>query len=449
MKIKTLIKQEFYKENFNKIFEEAKSLNKKYSFFINIKNGQEKIKENSFVFTAKDNICSKGLITTAGSKILENYLPSFNATSINKLEENNGVLIGKTSMDEFGFGTFSTNCGFKIPKNPIDKKRSCGGSSGGAAGYVKASKFPTIALAESTGGSISCPASFCNVVGLTPTYGLVSRYGLIDYANSLDRIGVVTKTTSDAALALSMISGYDDKDATSLNKKNSDYSRFCNKDVKGMKVAIPKEYLENVDENIKKIFLDSITKLDNSGIKYKEVSLKYLKYSVPTYYILATSEASTNLAKYCGIRYGMDLKLKESFNEYFSEVRNKFLGKETKRRILLGTFARMEGYRNLYYIKAAKVRTLIINEFKRLFSTYDIILAPTMPIFPPKFKDIEKLTPLQIYQMDLLTIHPSLAGLPMLTVPIKNSKLPVGLHIIADHLKEGNVIKLGDYYEKN
>jgi len=393
-------------------------------------------------------LCTKGLKTTAGSRILENYTPSFDATAVARLKEKGFAVVGKAAMDEFGFGTFSVNT-FKVPKNPIDVLRSCGGSSGGPAAIVAASKHIMFALATSTGGSISCPAAFCGVVGLTPTYGAVSRYGLIDYANSLDKVGVISKTVRDAAKVLSIIAGSDEKDSTSLKVEKQDYTKFCGKDIKGLKIGVPKEYFEGVDKAVKENVEAAIEKLRKLGAKVERISLPLTKYALAAYYIIAMSEASTNLAKYCGLRYGSALDLKGNFNEYFSEVREQFFGKEAKRRVLLGTFVRMAGYREQYYLKALKVRRMIIDEFEKAFENYDVIAAPTMPIIAPKFSEIEKLTPAQQYAMDILTVTPNLAGLPHISVPCGFvGKMPVGLHLIGGHLQEGKIIQVADMYER-
>ncbi len=399
----------------------------------------EKIEKNpqgslaGLPISVKDGICVKNMESAAGSEILKNYRPPFSATVINKLEKEGAIIIGKTSQDEFGFGGFSVNTK-KIPKNPHNLTRSCGGSSGGAAGFTAFTTQPHLALGESTGGSIANPASFCGVVGLTPTYGLVSRYGLIDYANSLDKIGTLGKTVSETFLGLYYMAGYDEKDSTSLPQKI-----LPGKKVK--KIAVIKESLE-VDKEIKDIVL---SKLKN----YDTISLPSIKkYSIPAYYLIALSEASTNLAKYCGLRYGQTLPLKGDYNEFFTEVRSKFFSKESKRRIILGTFARMSGFRDAYYFKALKARTLIINEYKKAFKKYDVLISPTMPIAAPKFTEIEKLSPLENYMMDILTVGPNLAGLPHLSINAGfKEKMPVGIMLIANHLEEEKLRMLGEEIE--
>jgi len=432
--------------------EKSISIQKKFSPFITLPDklatNPKKGPLSGFVISVKDNICTKGIQTTAGSLILKNYTPPFNATCVEIALDAGGTILGKTAMDEFGFGTFSVNCAYGIPKNPLDPDRSCGGSSGGASCITAAADFPHVALAESTGGSISCPAAFTGTVGLTPTYGLVSRWGLIDYANSLDKIGCIGKSVHDVALLLSVVAGNDPKDSTSLNVPQQDYTKYLKKDVKGMKIGVPKEYFEGIDEKNTKVIWNAIKKLESLGATYEEVSLPHTKYALPSYYIIAVAEASTNLAKYAGMRYGLHQGLKGNFNEYFSTVRSNGFGEEAKRRIILGTFARMAGYRDAYYLKALKVRTNVIEDFKRAFKSFDVLAAPTMPVVAPKFTDIEKLSPIEVYMMDILTVAPNLAGVPMISIPAgKVDKMPVGLHLMGNHLQEGKILQIAYNFE--
>lgn len=398
--------------------------------------------------SAKDCICTEGIQSSAGSRILEGYKPPFDATVIQKVKKAGGVVIGKTQQDEFGFGTFSTNSGFGVPRNPLDPSRSCGGSSGGAAALTRALDFPHIALAESTGGSISCPAAFCGVVGLTPTYGLVSRWGLIDYANSLDKIGVIAREVDDAALMLQEIQGFDPDDFTSLSTLSKGYP--LQPRVEGLRIGVPKEYFSGVDDQIEAGVWEAIKALESEGAKVRELSLPHAKLSLAAYYTIATAEASTNLAKYCGMRYGPSLPLQGDFNEHFSAVRTRFLGQEAKRRIMLGTFARLAGYRGKYYLKALQARTLILSDFEKAFrgkGRVDVLISPAMPILPPRFSEIEKLTPLQNYQMDILTVGPNLAGIPHLSIPWGTSRFSAGVHILGDHLQERKVLEAGKALE--
>lgn len=436
----------------NDIIKTAKELNKTLDCFITINDRFSESKKgelSKYTISVKDCFCTKGLRTTGGSRILENYIPTYDATVVEKVKKLGGAIIGKTGMDEFGFGTFSTNCGYKIPKNPWDMNRTCGGSSGGSGCITAAIDTPHIAVAESTGGSISAPAAFCGVVGITPTYGRVSRYGLLSYASSLDKPGIIAQNVKDAALGLSIIAGHDERDSTSINKEVPDYVKACKTDLKGIKIGIPKEYLsEGVDEKVKEHFHNAVAKLEELGAKTVEVSLPMTKYALSTYYIIAVSEASTNLAKYCGIRYGATLPIKGNYDEFFSEVRTKYFGDEAKRRIILGTFTRMTGYRDAYYLKAMKVRRLIIEDFKKAFKKVDVLVTPTMPVVAPRFDEIQKLTPMQNWAMDVCTVGPNLAGIPMISVPCGFADdMPVGLHILGDHLDESKLFHVAYAYE--
>ncbi len=404
--------------------------------------------------SVKDNICVEGFPATAGSKILETYRPEITATVVKKIQNSGGNIFAKTNQDEFGFGTFSMNSAFEIPKNPYDTERVTGGSSGGAAALTSALDQPHVALGQSTGGSISNPAAFCGVVGITPTYGKVSRYGLIDYANSLDKIGTMAQRVEDAALILDIISGKDEKDFTTLDRGNGSLAEV-KPDVKGMKIAVPRQYIEfeGMDKKVREKFWDSIGVYEDLGAEVEEVDMPKIakEYVVPTYYIIAMSEASTNLAKFCGMRYGIEKDTeKESFNEYFSEIRSEGFGDEVKRRVLLGHFLRQEGYKDAYYIKALKVRRLIIEEYKETFKNYDIIASPTMPIIAPKIAEARKTKMIEIYAMDTLTVGPNLAGIPHLSVPCgKVDRMPVGMHLIGDHFREDKIVAAAKAFESD
>lgn len=438
-----------------KIIEECKKIDREYHYFNIIdeepkKEGNGKL--NNIAVSVKDCICVKGMESRAGSKILENHKPVFNATVIEKVKKQGALIIGKTAQDAFGFGSFSTNVGkdMKTPLNPFDKQRACGGSSGGAAGLTQKASFNHIALGQSTGGSIVCPASFCGVIGLCPTYGRVSRYGLIDYANSLDKIGPIAKKVKDVALMLEIIAGFDEKESTTLNAEVPKYTDFLKKEIKGMKIGIIKEaFGKGIDEEVKNKVEEGIKQLEKQGAKTEKISLPLTeKYVIPTYYLLAMCEASTNLAKFCGMRYGASEIIKGNFNEYFSKVRSDYFNDESKRRIIIGTFARMAGYRDAYYIKAAKVRTKIIEEYKKAFKKVNLLVSPTMPFVAPKFKEIEKLTPLESYMADILTAGPNLAGLPHISIPVGfKDKMPIGLMLTADHLQEEKLIQAGSKLE--
>lgn len=450
-------------EHTHKVIEEVKRINKEYNYFNVIADElaieqAEQVKKNpkgrlaGLPVSVKDCICVRGVESRAGSRILSGYKPVFDATVIEKVKKEGAIIIGKTAQDEFGFGGFGANVGIgmKVPLNPFDKERACGGSSAGSGGITQRASFPHISIAESTGGSIVNPASFCGVVGLCPTYGRVSRYGLMDYANSLDKIGQMAKKVEDAALALEIIAGFDSNESTSLDVPVDSYTKFIRKDVKGMKVGVIKESLgEGVNDAVKDNVWEAIKELESLGVKYEEISLPLVsKYGIEAYYLIAMSEASTNLARYCGMRYGKHEKLEGNFNEYFSKVRSLNFGEEAKRRIMVGTFARMAGFRDAYYIKSMKVRTRIIEEYKKAFKKYDCLVSPTMPIIAPTFSDIEKLTPLQNYMMDVMTVGPNLAGLPHININVGfEDNLPVGMLLIADHLQEKNIIQVGSCLE--
>jgi aspartyl-tRNA(Asn)/glutamyl-tRNA(Gln) amidotransferase subunit A len=442
-------------EHTHKVIDECKKINKEYHYFNAISDKlaielAEAVKKKpkgklaGLPVSVKDCICVKGVESRAGSAMLAGYKPVFDATVVERVKKEGGIIIGKTAQDEFGFGSWSLNVGkgMGVPRNPIDKERTCGGSSGGSGGITKKASFPHISLGESTGGSITCPASFCGVHGLCPTYGRVSRYGLIDYANSLDKIGPMATSVADIALMQQVISGHDPLEPTSLDRPVDDYLSLLAKGRKGLKVGVVKEtFGEGVSSEVADKVKDYLSALD---IEHAEVSLPLnMKYSMGTYYLIATSEASTNLAKLCGMRYGAHKELKGSFNDYFSKVRGTNFGAEAKRRIIIGTYARMAGFRDDYYIRATKVRTLLINEYKKALKKHDILLTPTMPVLPPRLDEVEKLTPLDNYMMDILTIGANLAGLPHLNVPVGTKKgLPVGATFIADHLQEGKLIQV-------
>ncbi len=444
----------------HKTIENAKKINKEYNYFTVISEEHaleqaEKVRKEKkgllagVPITVKDCICVKGVETTSSSRILKSYKPVFDATVIKMLEKQGAIIIGKTVQDEFGFGSFSVNVGldYKVPKNPFDKDRVTGGSSGGSAGITQ--KLDNhFSIAESTGGSIETPASFCGVIGFCPTYGRVSRYGLISYANSLDKIGPMTKSINDAALIMNIISGSDEKDSTSSKEKVQDYTKFINKSIKGLKIGVIS--VNDIDVDIDKAQWNAIKNLEQQGATYDKISLPITeKYGISAYYIIAMSEASTNLACLSGMRYGAQENISMHFDEYFSSIRSKHFGKEAKRRIILGTFTRMAGYRDAYYLKATRVRTLIIKEYKKLFKDYDVIISPTTPFVAPKFKDIEKLTPLQNYLADKLTVGPNLAGIPHMSYPFGNKKaLPIGLQFMSDHFKEEELIRIGSALEK-
>ncbi|AOV94867.1 hypothetical protein AQV86_02985 [Nanohaloarchaea archaeon SG9] len=434
--------------------EELKQVDEKYNLMREIKNGEKSHGElEKIPFVVKDAIATEGVTTSAGSKILEDYRPVFDATVVKRLKKSGAQFFGKTEQDEFGFGTFSTNNAFTTPKNPHDEERVVGGSSGGAGAVVAAMDKPLISIGESTGGSITNPAAYNGVVGITPTYGRVSRYGLVDYANSLDKIGVLAENVYGAAKGLEVIAGHDENDQTTAEKKVPEYSDLEKK--QDLKVGVPKQYLEleGLEEGVKENFEESLEKLEETGAEVEKVDMPLLSadYAVPSYYVLAMAEASTNLAKMSGIRYGLEMDPEnfEDFNEYFSEVRSEGFGEEAKRRILLGTYTRMAGYRDQYYIKAAEVRQKIINQYKEAFEEFDVLLSPSMPNIAPKIEEAESMDPAEIYAMDTLTVGPNLAGLPMISVPNgKSEGMPTGLHIVGDHFEEKKILDVAYSYRR-
>lgn len=397
----------------------------------------------------KDNMCTEGIKTTCASKILHNFIPPYNATAAEKLEKAGAVLVGKLNMDEFAMGSSNENSSFYPVHNPWDLKRAPGGSSGGAAAAV-AADGAIYTLGSDTGGSVRQPASFCGVVGLKPTYGRVSRYGLIAYASSLDQIGPVTKDVRDCAWVLGAIAGHDEKDSTSANVPVSDYSHALNKDIKGMKIGIPKEYFaEGLDEEVKVKILDAIEKLEELGAVCEEMSLPHTEYALPAFYLLAPAEASSNLARYDGVRYGYRDKNAEDLISMYKQTRSQGFGSEVKRRIMLGTYALSSGYYDAYYLKALKVRTLVKQDFDQAFERYDVIVAPTAPTVA--FKLGEKADdPLSMYLSDLFTIPVNMAGLPAISIPCGFSQgMPVGLQIIGRPFDEETILQVAYNFEQN
>ena len=398
---------------------------------------------HAFHFSAKDNLCSTEFQTRAGSKILEGYRPPFDATAIARLRQAGGLLVGKTAMDEFGFGSFGTNSASVIPRNPFDTSRSCGGSSSGAAATASVLK-DHLALGVSTGGSISCPASFCGVIGFTPTYGRVSRWGLIDFGSSLDKIGLLSSSSDLVRKYFPIIAGPDPLDPTSQAQPPLDMGG----DIKV--VAIPEESLTNLSDEVRSSFEEALTILEDMGMEIRHISMPSLRFALPAYYFLSTAEASTNLARYCGMRIGvLNDNINQSFNDFFSQTRSQEFGDEAKRRILLGTFSRMVGFRDQYYLKALQVRQRIIHEYEKEFRSADAVLTPTMPFVAPRFEEIAHMSPLQLYQADALTVPPNLAGLPHLSLPCGYpGGLPVGMQIAAPHWMEGRLLELADRWGK-
>jgi aspartyl-tRNA(Asn)/glutamyl-tRNA(Gln) amidotransferase subunit A len=402
----------------------------------------------------KDNICTQGNNTECCSKILGGFRPPYDATVIKKLK-NAGVPIfpAKLNMDEFAFGSSTENSYFGVTHNPWDLQCVAGGSSGGSAAAIAADEA-VWALGSDTGGSIRQPASFCGVVGLKPTYGRVSRYGLIAFASSLDQIGPLTKDVSDCALLMNLIAGHDPLDATSVSLPVPDYTRSLNGDIKGVRVGIPKEYfVEGMDREVKAIVEEAIQKLNSLGATQGRISLPHSEYAVPVYYILATAEASSNLARFDGVQYGLRThntgRTTQNMIEMYKQTRGDGFGEEAKRRILLGTFALSHGYYDAYYLRALKVRTLIKQDFDQAFRDFDCIVTPTCPT--PAFRIGEKTQdPLSMYLSDIYTISVNLAGIPAISVPCGFTKkgLPVGMQILARPFNEELLLRLAHAYEQ-
>jgi aspartyl-tRNA(Asn)/glutamyl-tRNA(Gln) amidotransferase subunit A len=397
----------------------------------------------------KDNMCTEGVRTTCASKILGSFIPPYDATVVGKLKQAGIVLCGKPNMDEFAMGSSTENSGFFITKNPWDLERIPGGSSGGSAAAVAADECIG-SLGSDTGGSIRQPAACCGVVGLKPTYGRVSRYGLVAFASSLDQIGPITKDVTDTALLMNVIAGHDPKDSTSANIPAPDFTKTLKKDVKGLKVGIPKEYfIEGMDREVEKAVKDAVKTLESLGAKVVEVSLPHTDYAVATYYILATSEASSNLARYDGVKYGFRAQGAKDLLEMYMKSRSQGFGSEVKRRIMLGTYALSAGYYEAYYKKGQQVRTLIKRDFEEAFKLADVIATPTAPT--AAFKIGEKSAdPLQMYLSDIFTISVNLAGIPGISIPcgFTSGNLPIGLQLLGRHFNEEAIIHAAYAYEQ-
>lgn len=400
--------------------------------------------------TVKDVICTRGVPTTCSSRMLKEFNPPYDATVVERMRMEEAVAIGKTNMDEFAMGSSTETSYFGPTRNPWNPSRVPGGSSGGSAAAVAADEA-VLALGSDTGGSIRCPASFCSVVGLKPTYGLVSRYGLIAYANSLEQIGPITKDVYDCALLLSVIAGYDPRDSTSANVSSKDYTGFLKDSVKALKIGVPTEFFgEGTHDNVAKNVWDGIQKLEDLGASYEETSLPSLSYALPAYYLIAMSEASSNLARYDGVRYGYRIDEEDlDWNTTFSQDRRTGFGPEVRRRIILGTYALSAGYHDRYYLKALKVRTIIKRDFEKAFKKYDVLIGPTMPMLP--FKIGEKIQdPLELYMCDILTVATNLYGGPAVSIPCGFSNgLPIGMQIMAQAFREDLILQTAYTFERN
>ena len=397
-------------------------------------------------YLAKDNILTKGIRTTAASKILENYIAPFDATIINKLKAAGAVLLGKTNLDEFAHGASTENSAFGPTHNPWDLERVAGGSSGGSAAAVAAGMC-LFALGTDTGGSIRCPASFCGVVGLKPTYGRSSRFGLIAMTSSTDVPGPITKTVGDAAIVLKAIAGHDKNDATTPEVEVPDYIKNISQSIKGLKIGVPEEFLKDADEKILGKFNEAIEKLKTLGAIVKTVSLPHAKYAIPVYYIITPSEVSSNLARFDGIRYGLSDKEAKNLQEVYTRSRGLGFGPEAKRRIMLGTYTLSAGYYDAYYLQAQKVRTKIKEELDYELTQVDAIIMPTQPDIAFKIGS-QSDDPLKMYLEDLFVAPASLAGLPAISVPCGLvDNLPIGLQIIGKRFDESGLFQIADAYE--
>ena len=396
----------------------------------------------------KDVMCTKGVRTTCSSRMLENFIPPYNATVVEKLNNCGAVMIGKANMDEFAMGSSTENSAFFPTHNPWDLTRVPGGSSGGSAASVAADET-IYSLGSDTGGSIRQPAALCSVTGLKPTYGRVSRYGLVAFASSLDQIGPLTKDVTDCALVMNAISGYDERDSTSVPEPVPDFTACLTGDIKGMKLGVPEEYfVEGIQPGVDSVIRAAISKFKELGASVEEVSLPHTGYALAVYYIIAPSEASANLARYDGVKYGLSHEEATGMWENMEKTRQYGFGPEVKRRIMLGTYALSAGYYDAYYLKAQKVRTLIRQEFDSVFEKIDALITPTSPTVP--FKIGEKTDdPLQMYLSDVCTLPINIAGIPALSIPAGFSEgLPVGMQIIGKPFAEETIMKIGHAYQQ-
>lgn len=397
----------------------------------------------------KDNICTTDIKTTCASGILENYMPPYNAEVYSRLLGEGCIMVGKTNMDEFAMGSSTENSSVKITKNPWDITKVPGGSSGGSAAAV-ASGGALFSLGSDTGGSIRQPAALCGVVGMKPTYGLISRYGLVAFASSFDQIGPITRDVEDCALVMNCITGHDPKDSTSVDMAEQDYKSALVDDIKGFKVGLPKEYFgEGIDNGVKEIVLEQVKVLEKLGANVEEMSLPYSRYALPVYYIAASAEASSNLARYDGIKYGARADEYDDLTGLYVKTRSQGFGAEVKRRIMLGTYVLSSGYYDEYYMKALKVRTLILQDFEKAFEKYDVLISPAAPA--AAFKIGEKTgDPLSMYMSDICTVPVNISGNPAISIPCGiMDGLPVGLQIIGKHFDEKSILRVAYTYEKN
>lgn len=396
----------------------------------------------------KDNMCTEGMLTTCSSRILYNFIPTFTAEAVKRLEDAGAVIIGKTNMDEFAMGSTTETSAYGATKNPWNTEHVPGGSSGGSCAAVAAEEVP-YALGSDTGGSIRQPSSFCGVTGIKPTYGTVSRYGLIAYGSSLDQIGPIAKDVTDCATILECIAAHDTKDSTSVLREDLKFTEALVDDVKGMKIGIPRDYFgEGLDPEVKKAVLDAAKELEKKGAVVEEFDLGLVEYAIPAYYVIACAEASSNLARFDGVKYGYRTSEYEELHNMYKKTRSEGFGPEVKRRIMLGAFVLSSGYYDAYYLKALRTKALIKKEFDQAFGKYDVLLAPASPFTAPKIGESLK-DPLAMYLGDIYTVAVNLCGLPGITVPCgKDSKgLPIGIQMIGDCFMEKKILRAAHAYE--
>lgn len=397
----------------------------------------------------KDNLCTKGLLTTCSSNILYNFVPTYTAQAVENLERAGAVMIGKTNMDEFAMGSTTETSAFGVTRNPWNPEHVPGGSSGGSCAAVAAGEC-FYALGSDTGGSIRQPSSFCGVTGIKPTYGTVSRYGLIAYGSSLDQIGPIGKNVSDCAAVLETIASYDTKDSTSIPRKDLDFTAALTDDVKGMRIGIPRDYLgEGLDDEVREAVLEAAKVLKEKGAVVEEFDLSLVEYAIPAYYVIASAEASSNLSRFDGVKYGLRAKEYEGLHQMYKKSRSEGFGPEVKRRIMLGSFVLSSGYYDAYYLKALRTKALIKKAFDKAFEQYDVILGPAAPTTAPRLGESLQ-DPLKMYLGDIYTISVNLAGLPGMTVPCgQDSKgLPIGLQLIGDCFEEKKMIRAAYTFEQ-
>ena len=397
-------------------------------------------------YAHKDIFCTLGVKTSAGSKMLDSFISPFNATITQKFNDENMVMLGKTNMDEFAMGSSNENSFYGPVRNPWDQDRVPGGSSGGSAAAV-AARIAPFATGTDTGGSIRQPASLCGITGIKPTYGRISRYGMIAYASSLDQAGPMTKTAEDAAIVLNSMAGFDPKDSTSAQKETPDYTKNLGKSIKGLKIGLPKEFFsEGLDSNVEQVIMQSISEFESMGAKIHEISLPNSAYAIPTYYIVAPCECSSNLSRFDGVRYGYRCKDPEDLNDLYLRSRSEGFGEEVKRRIMIGTYALSAGYYDAYYLKAQKVRQLISEDFKKAFKNVDVIMGPVSPT--TAFEMGSHKDSVSMYLADIYTLSANLAGLPGMSIPAGFSKnLPVGLQLIGNHWSEETLLNAAHQFQ--